>query len=78
MRAGVDQPIQRRAVALAACGSVVPRGLLASKSIVRVMTRCARERAVAFSETFRLPKPVNRPGDLEFVVMPRAGRVIEM
>jgi len=78
MRAGVDQTIQRRAVALAADGGVSPRRFLALKSIVRVMTRCARERAIAFSETFRLPEPVNRPGDLELVAMPRTGRVIEM
>ena len=78
MRTGFHQTIQSRTVALTARGSVMPRSVLPAEIIVRIVTGCAGQRAIAFSKALRLPEPVDRSGDLEFIIVPGAGRMIEM
>src|SRR2546428_11134571 len=59
-------------------GNVMPRGLLASQRMVRIVACRAGHRAAALLKTCRLTQAVRLIHDLKLLIMPGAGGVIEM
>src|SRR5262245_28188677 len=69
----------------AGCVVTLPAGrrrvadrLLASRRAMGIVTRKARKLALTLGKTAGLPQPVHRTYSFEFVVVPRARRVVEV